>query len=802
MAAELAAKYWLARGKSLCAQGYLNTAFNGYKRWGAKRKLLQLKAKYADLLHALAPPSLSPLNINQETTLSDNTLKFLDLSSILKASHAISSEIELPKFLHSMMQIIVENAGAQQGTLFFVEADDTIRVQAEYASDGTITTLQNILLDNWDKGAQTVIKYVIEHFKKHPWVVVDNATMDQRFKDDDYIRQTPAKSILCISLLKYNTELKAILYLENNLMSYAFTPERVQTVLILTAPMSISLENARYVGQIKENALQRELALKSANMGIWNLNLQDNTVMADDRLLALYGMTRERFESTYKNFMTMIHPDDRTSVEQAIKQTLEEGAPFEIEFRVIHPADHSVHILAGRAELFRNAAGQPERLVGVNWDITQRKQLEEERFQALKRAEEEVRHRAEEAERHRKEQEEFIDTMCHEIRNPMTGIFGHIDYLNEVIASLNRIKETLPLDVQSSLTEPTQKLKESTHTIKKCVEHQKIIVDDVLDVSKLESGKLVLAAKPFQPKSVIEEIITFFATQLAAKQLELKLSLPEATLTVLGDSSRFKVILINLISNALKFTERGYIKISLQTQDVDATHVALTFSVEDTGIGMNPEEQSRLFQRFSRPLSSQYEGSGLGLVITQKSLKLMGGDIKVDSEKGRGTRFTCHLTCETVLTQAENPVVSTLPPAVQPAQVSKHILVVEDNLVNQKILKRQIEQAGHRCEVANNGQEALNQCEQTPFDLIFMDIEMPVMGGLEATRNIRAREKQRGMAETPIIGLSAYARPEHKEEARQAGMNDYLTKPYEKEKIYAAIQGCGNTGSKLEPQIF
>jgi signal transduction histidine kinase/CheY-like chemotaxis protein len=492
----------------------------------------------------------------------------------------------------------------------------------------------------------------------------------------------------------------------------------------------------------------------------------------------------------HKSVMAVIHPDDRTSVDQAIKQTLEEGMPFEVEFRVIHPANHSVHILAGRAELFRNAAGQPEQLVGVNWDITQRKQLEEERFQALKRAEEEGRRRAEEAERHRKEQEEFIDTMCHEIRNPMTGVFGHIDYLNEVIASLNRIKETLPLDVQSSLTELIQKLEESTHTIKKCVEHQKTIVDDVLDVSKLEAGKFVLSAKPFQPKSVIEEIITFFATQLAAKHLELNLSLPEATLTVLGDSNRFKIILINLISNALKFTERGYIKISLQTQEADATHVALTFSVEDTGIGMTPDEQSRLFQRFSRPLSSQYEGSGLGLVITQKSLKLMGGDIQVDSKKGQGTRFTCHLTCETVPEQAKiSPAVSKLPPAVQPAPVSKHILVVEDNLVNQRILKRQIEQAGHRCTVANNGQEALNQTEKTPFDLIFMDIEMPVMGGLEATRNIRAREKQGGMAETPIIGLSAYARPEHKEEARQAGMNDYLTNPYEKEKIYAAIQG-------------
>ncbi|OJW67425.1 MAG: hypothetical protein BGO68_00170 [Candidatus Amoebophilus sp. 36-38] len=262
LAVELAAKYWLARGKSLCAQGYLNTAFNSYKQWGAKRKLMQFKTQYADLLTALAPPDLSQLVISPETTLSSNTLKLLDLSSILKASQAISSEIELPRLLHKMMEIVIENAGAEQGTLLFVEADNTIRVQAEYTKDGTITTLQNILLNDWSNGAQMVIEYVK---RLHQSVVVNNAVTHSEFKTDPYISRTQAKSILCVPLLKH-TELRAILYVENNLMSHAFTPERVQTVLILTAQMAISLENARHV--TKQLELTRQLAEESVRRKI------------------------------------------------------------------------------------------------------------------------------------------------------------------------------------------------------------------------------------------------------------------------------------------------------------------------------------------------------------------------------------------------------------------------------------------------------------------------------------------------------------------------------------------------------
>lgn len=397
LAAELAVKYWLERNNPLCAQGYLSIAFKGYKKWGAERKFTQFKARYSDLLNAFAPTGLSPLVLGQETTLSANTLKSLDLSSILKASQVISRQTKLSELLSCMMQIVVENTGAQKGAMLLVEADDTIFVQAEYVSNGTITTLQKIPLIEWFNGSHAVVQYVKTQRQS---VRLDNAITHEKFKNDPYIRQTQAKSILCVPLLK-DTQLKAILYVENDLMSYAFTPERVKTVQILTAQMAISLENARYfseqldlITQLKDleqqrlNVLrklakkerQKELALKVAQLGIWSLNLKEHTVTIDTRLLEYYGVSSENIRFTLEQFIAMAHPDDRARIEQAINRTITEGMIFDIEFRVIKPLDRSVHIMSSRAEVVCDGQGQPEYMIGVSGDVTQQKRLEEERF--------------------------------------------------------------------------------------------------------------------------------------------------------------------------------------------------------------------------------------------------------------------------------------------------------------------------------------------------------------------------------------------------------------------------------------
>ncbi|MHB9148040.1 MAG: protein kinase domain-containing protein [Candidatus Amoebophilus sp.] len=820
LAAELATQYWLARGRPLCAQGYLNTAFNGYKQWGAKRKLFLIQAKYADLLKDLVPSGLSHLAINEETTLSSTTLRLLDLSSILKASQTISSEIELPKLLRGMIQIIIENAGAQKGAVLFVEADGTIVVQAEYATDGTITTLQKIPLEDWPNGAHTVIQHVK---RLHQWIVIDDATKYEQFRSDPYIIQAQVKSILCVPLLKH-AELKAILYVENNLMAHAFTPERVQTVLILTAQMAISLENARYFAgqialtrqladqsaraQIAEESLHAlthdlKLALEASKAGTWNWWIDTNKITLDAANYALFGVTPGKFKGTYDAVLECVHPEDRNQLDQHLKYCIEQDIPFDMEYRVIWP-DGSQHIIAAQGRVYRNKSGQPIKMAGVCLDITPRRQLEQERLEALQQAEKVQRQRAEEAERYRKQQEEFIDTVCHEIRNPMTGIYGHVDFLKQIIIALETYKTTLTDTSQSALAAPLENLKKSTKTIEHCIKHQKAIIDDVLDLSKLEAGKVSLIRRPFKVQHMIKEATSLFTAQLDVKQLALMVDLPKEAIVIKGDPDRLKIVLVNLLSNAIKFTEKGYIKISLQTQSVSSTHVQLIIQVEDTGIGMTAEEQSYLFQQFSRPLSSQYEGSGLGLSISKKLIDLMGGNIQVHSIKGQSSTFTIYLTCETAHMEekASPPThqqLSSPSPSLSSPE-SRHILVVEDNKTNQKILCKQLELAGYRYTVARNGQQAVeaigalegidtpDKWNKAGFALILMDLEMPVMGGVEATQLIRQKEEQLSVARIPIVGLSAYAREAYMEKAKQAGMEDYLTKPYVKNDLYKVIQ--------------
>ncbi|MHB9147863.1 MAG: hybrid sensor histidine kinase/response regulator, partial [Candidatus Amoebophilus sp.] len=817
LAAELATKYWLARGKILYAQGHLNTAFNGYKQWGAKRKLIQFKAQYADLLKALAPPSLSKLAINQETTLSSNTLRLLDLSSILKASQTISSEIELPKLLHGMLQIIIENVGAQKGAVLFVEADDSLSVQAEYATDGTITILQQIPLEDWTHGAHMVIHHV-KRF--HQWIVIDDATKDELFKADPYISQAPAKSILCIPLMSH-MELKAILYVENNLMTHAFTPERAQTALILTAQMAISLQNARYVAeqlaltqQLAEQSARRQLAeeslhtlthdlklaLEASRAGTWNWWFDTNRITWDATHCALFGMTPDEFKGTYDAFLERVHPKDRERLKQILEQCKEQDTFHDLEYRIIWP-DSSQHMMAAYGRVYRDLkTGRPIKMAGVCLDITDRKKLEQERMEALEQAEKKERQRADEAERYFKQQGEFVNTVCHEVRNPMNGISNTVSFMEEKLASIKAYKKSLSTSLHPALEELVQTFEEDIKTIQQCVNHQIAVINGVLNWSRLEAGKEALIFKPFKPKTIIEEMIPLFTSQLNTKHLYLIVVLPEHAIAIKGDPERFKIVLINLISNAIKFTEKGHIKISLQTQAVDSSHLQVAICVEDTGIGMTAEEQSRLFQQFSRPLSSQYEGSGLGLAISKKLLGLMGGTIQVDSVKGQGSVFTIHLTCETIDVEEELDCQKTSSPLPILPPVAKHILIVEDNIVNQKILRRQLEAAGYTCTVADNGQKAieaigaleevetLEQWNLAAFDLILMDLEMPVMGGIEATEWIRKKEKQLDVAPIPIIGLSAYAEEVCGGKAKQAGMDAYQTKPYRREELFRTIQ--------------
>jgi PAS domain S-box-containing protein len=821
LTAERVAQYWLVRGKTLCAQGYLSTAFNGYKQWGAKRKLSMFKSQYESSLKETIPTTLSHLSINQETTLSSDTLRFLDLSSILKASQTISGEIELSKLLRNMMQIIVENAGAQKGAVLFVEPDETLVVQAEYAADGTITTLQNIPLSRWANGARAVIEHVKREQKP---LVIDDARKHEQFGYDPYISQTQAKSIFCVPLLKH-TELRAILYIENNLLSHAFTPDRMQPVLVLTIQMAISLENARYVAeqialnhQLTEQSTRRQiaeqslhavthdlkLALEASQAGTWNWLLSTNYISLDATNCALFGLKPGEFKGTYEAFLELVHPDDRGELKQNVQRCLEQDIPYRAEYRVIWP-DGSQHMIAAHGHVYRDMeTGKPIKTAGVCLDITERKRLEQERLEALQQAEEKERQRADEAERYSRQQREFVNTVCHEVRNPMNGILHTLAFVEEKISILKSLQQSLSADLQPKHEKKLQSVEKAIKTIKQCADHQLSVLNGVLNLSKIEAGKEELVIKPFNPKIIIEEVATWFKPTLKSKQIDLIVDLPKQAIGIRADVDCFKRVLINLISNAVKFTNKGHIKISLQNHLLDSKYVELTVCIQDTGIGMTPDEQAHLFEHFSRPRSSQYEGSGLGLAISKKLIDLMKGTIQVESVKGQGTSFTIRLICEVaeieeVTEPARNQEASSLLPVSRP--LSKHILVAEDNITNQKILAKHLHTAGYTCIIAGNGQKAIEalsggleqvgtseQWNPLQFGLILMDWEMPIMDGLKATEWIRKKERQLSVPSIPIIGLSAYAGEAYSQEAEQAGMDAYTTKPYNKIELFNLIE--------------
>lgn len=393
----------------------------------------------------------------------------------------------------------------------------------------------------------------------------------------------------------------------------------------------------------------------------------------------------------------------------------------------------------------------------------------------------------EKAKLHKKLQEEFIDTVCHEIRNPLNGIYGCVDGLSHTITQLESLlakhDKAITWEIGNGIAQQMGNLKEVQENLSVCATQQKVIVDDVLDLSKLENNKLTLQAEPFNPRQAILNAAKMFHLPLSQKKLTLAFELAE-DFYIKSDLGRFTQVVINLLSNAIKFTPQGIITIKLDQTVLANQQAIITVSVQDSGIGMTADEVSRLFEPFfqaTHKTTNQFSGTGLGLTISKKLVTMMQGDITVNSAKGYGTTFT--FTIKAPFTAAPKKKLSSSPQLPTTLSAAKHVLIVEDNTINQKVLARQLQQAGHTYQIANNGLEGLRCYQENNFDLILMDIEMPVMNGLEATRQIRQHEQQQNQPPITIIGLSGNAREEQITQGRQAGMNDYMTKPFHKETL-------------------
>jgi PAS domain S-box-containing protein len=513
-----------------------------------------------------------------------------------------------------------------------------------------------------------------------------------------------------------------------------------------------------------------EFALKGANIGIWEYQINEERLLWDERMFSLYGISPEEFSGRYTDWLQRVHPDDLDWVQQAERQAYQGARECRVEFRIVRP-DSTIRFIDSYAFKQYNAQGEFLKTIGLNIDITDRKQ-----------AEAQLQHINEELIKATRLKDEFLANMSHELRTPLNAILGMTEILQEeIFGDLN------------------DRQMQSLQTIEKSSNHLLELINDILDVAKIEAGQIHLSCQPSNVETLCQSSLVFIKQQAFTKNIQLESVIPANLPTINLDERRIRQVLINLLNNAVKFTPNGG-KIILQVNYIeflDNAEIAqsqacdtLEISIVDTGIGIAPDQIKRLFQPFVQvesALNRNYEGSGLGLVLVKRLVELHGGEVRLTSELGVGSCFTiaipispfCELSVETEPALPSNS--EAIKPAIEGAPV---ILLAEDNESNINLFADYLSLKGYRLVIAHNGQMAIDLAQQTHPDLILMDIQMPEMDGLEAIQRIRQIPE---LVDTPIIALTALAMAGDRDRCIAVGANDYLSKPVSLKQLVKKI---------------
>ncbi len=676
---ELAAKFYLSFDRTELAQTYMTKAYSCYSRWGATRKVKDLEEKYPQLMTYSSSAATLSSGVKAKKTSSSSSSEVLDLSTVIKASQAIASEIILERLLQNLMKIVLENAAAETGVLILNQDNQLLIEATGSVQKKSVIVRQSIPAETSSALPISIINYVT---RTREVLVLNNATTEAKFNTDPYIKRHQPKSILCTPILNQG-ELSGILYLENNLTIGAFNPNRLEVLRLLSTQAAISIRNA-----------------------------------------VLYQQS----------------------------QTYAEAADA-----------------ANRAK------------------------------------------------------SEFLANMSHELRTPLNAILG----FSQVISR------------DSSLsTEHQQHLE----IISRSGEHLLSLINNILEMSKIEAGHLALNESSFDLICLLDTLEKMLRLRAESKDLQLIFEIaPDIPQYVKSDESKLRSCIINLVGNAIKFTSEGCVvlRVSLVSGQCsppqppllkeepeeegwisDDAQLTIIFEVEDTGPGIAPEELDLLFEPFGQTEAGRKSqtGTGLGLPISRKFVRLMGGDISVSCKLGKGSIFQFDIqvrlgeASEIQTTQPQRQVIG-----LAPNQPEYRILVVEDRLENRLLLVQLLTKIGFAVRDAENGQEAVQLWSSWEPHLIWMDMRMPVMDGYEATKQIKAREQEKGAGEekkrhseniseafspasptpnfqlpipyskTIIIALTANAFEDDRRLALEAGCDDFVRKPFREAEIFEKI---------------
>ena len=513
--------------------------------------------------------------------------------------------------------------------------------------------------------------------------------------------------------------------------------------------VEVELQEARK--KADASAFKMQLANDSAGIGVWEWNLKSNELIWDEWMYKLNGIKKDKFLDVYAAWENSVHPEDINDTKAKLETAINDTGVYDTEFRIIRP-DGEIRTIKASAEVARDDKGAPISVIGVNYDITEKVNTLATLIQAKK-----------EAENSAKAKSDFLANMSHEIRTPMNAILGGLQLLKN--ADLDQeLKHTLnnaSFSAQSLLT----------------------IINDILDYSKIESNKLELEEAPFSLQEILDSVQYDLDSQVSNKGINFSVSTDNTCVDIwLGDLVRVKQILLNLASNAVKFTSEGSVEIKV-TEQIYKNQEAIQFEVIDSGIGMNSDAQQRIFERFSQADTSttrKYGGTGLGMSITLSLIKLMGGELKLSSELNKGTEIKVILP----LKHSKITIKHTKEKSLIPPKLSKfNILIAEDNRINQALIKSFLKPTMANLTFVENGQQAVDAVKQQKYDLIFMDIHMPQMDGIEAQILIKEFDSR-----LPVIALTANVMKEDIKYYLNQGFTAHVGKPIDINNLYGLLQ--------------